>query len=55
MLNELRKLSVQFVMHKSMTSQDYVLHFIAHIVEMDEKQLLGIAERFLEPAGGDGW
>lgn len=55
MLNELRKLSVQFVSHKSMTSQEYILHFIAHLAEMDEKQVLQVAERFLEPISGDGW
>lgn len=54
-MNELRKLSLQFVSHKSMTAQEYVLHFIAQLVELDEKQLLGIAERFLDPVSGDGW
>lgn len=55
-MEELRRLCLQFVSHKSLTSQEFALAVIELIAAhgSDEKKMLAVAERFwMAPEGRD--
>lgn len=58
-MDALRKLSVQYVSHKALTSQEFALELIGLIADQaeNEPKMLRIAEAImsLTPVSGDGW